>query len=71
MNANNLSREHQARESADRIVRATGISRGLARSIADAAVRRRDVARLAIQKGWPVDWDCIEGPDGRLPLACI
>ncbi len=57
----------------DRIMRAirdrTGISRGVAEEIADAVVRGREVARLAIQKGWPLDGDEIIGPQGTLALT--
>jgi hypothetical protein len=46
----------------------TGIGRRVAEDIADAIIRNRDLARLAIQKGWPLDRDIIEGPRGVFPV---
>lgn len=43
---------------------ATGLSRGVSEDIADAIVRNREVERLAIQKGWPLQDGVIEGPSG-------
>jgi hypothetical protein len=49
---------------------ATGIGRGVAEDIASAVVRGRELARLALQKGWPVDEaGYVVGPKGRYPLA--
>jgi hypothetical protein len=57
----------------DRIMRVirdrTGVSRGVAEAIADALVRGREVNRLAIQKGWPIQDDDIIGPQGTLALT--
>jgi len=57
----------------DRLMRhireVTGVSRGVAGDIADALVRGRDVPRLAIQKGWPIEGDAIIGPEGSLDMA--
>ena len=46
----------------------TGESRGVATEIADAIVRGRDVERLALQKGWPLDGSKIIGPQGDLSV---
>lgn len=46
----------------------TGVSRSVATDIADAVVRGREVKRLAVQKGWPVDNGVIIGPQGELAL---
>lgn len=57
----------------DRLMRVirekTGVSRGVSEDIADAIVRGREVARLAIQKGWPIQDDEIVGPNGTLTLT--
>lgn len=59
----------------DRVMRfireATGISRSVAEDIADAFVRGRDIPRLTIQKGWPVEDDAIVGPQGTLELSKV
>lgn len=59
----------------DRIMRRireeTGISRGLAEEIADAVVRGREVGRLALQKGWPVEDGVIVGPNGDMSLDAV
>jgi hypothetical protein len=47
----------------------TGLSRGVAESIADALVRGRDVEGLAIQKGWPLEDSVVTGPDGTSTLS--
>lgn len=47
---------------------ATGLSRGMSESIVDALVRGREVERLAVQKGWPLDGDRITGPAGEMTL---
>ena len=49
----------------------TGLSRGVSEDIADAIVRGREVERLALQKGWPLQEGVLEGPAGSLPLAEI
>lgn len=46
----------------------TGVSRGVATDIANAIVRNREVDRLAIQKGWPVERGVITGPQGTLAV---
>lgn len=66
-----MNRKHEAKQIAQRIVACTGIARGTALAIADAAARRRDLPRLATQKGWPVEFGRIEGPAGMLPLTMI
>ena len=47
---------------------ATGISRSQAEDIADAIIRNREIERLAIQKGWPVEDGQIVGPNGSINL---
>lgn len=47
----------------------TGISKSLSLDIAGAVVRGRDVTRLTLQKGWPIDEDTIEGPKGKLAVS--
>jgi len=65
------SKERKA-ERISKIIRdATGLSKGIAEAIADAIVRRREIARLAIQKGWPIVQDTIEGPGGSIPLDAV
>lgn len=49
----------------------TGVSRGVAEDIADAIVRNRDVPRLALQKGWPMEDGEIVGPQGALDVAKV
>ncbi len=49
----------------------TGLSRGLAENIADAVVRNREVERLAIQKGWPIEGGEIIGPEGSMDVAAL
>lgn len=49
----------------------TGVSRGVAGDIADAVVRNRELDRLALQKGWPMQDGVIEGPSGTLPISEI
>lgn len=59
----------------DRVMRfirdETGLSRGLSEQIADAFVRGREVERLAVQKGWPIENGVITGPQGSLELGKI
>lgn len=50
---------------------ATGLSRGVSEDIADAVVRNREVERLAIQKGWPIESGVIEGPSGTIKLEDV
>lgn len=44
----------------------TGISKKVAEDIADAVIRKRDLPRLALQKGWPMKEDVVEGPKGSV-----
>lgn len=44
----------------------SGVGIGVARDIADAVIRKRDVERLARQKQWPVSDGHIEGSKGKL-----
>lgn len=55
-----------------RVIRdATGLSRGVSEDIADAVVRNREVERLAVQKGWPLEGGVIEGPAGTIKLEDV
>jgi len=65
------TKEHKVERISKKIRDATGLSKGVSEAIADAFVRGREVARLAIQKGWPLDGDIIEGPTGTLSLEAI
>ncbi len=51
----------------------TGVSRTVSKDIADAILRKRDLAALAVQKKWPVDPDSLvlTGPQGRLNLNML
>ena len=49
----------------------TGLSRSIAEGIADAVVRGRDLSALALQKGWPVEDDALEGPQGSLTIQAL
>ena len=55
----------------DLIRKETGLSRGVAEGVADAIVRGREVDRLAVQKGWPLEDGVLEGPKGKLSVADI
>ena len=52
----------------DLIREETGLSRGVAEGIADALVRGREVDRLAVQKGWPLEDGTLTGPKGSITL---
>jgi hypothetical protein len=66
------TKQHRVEALGRRIHEATGLSKGMSESIADALVRGREVLRLAIQKGWPIsDGGVIEGPNGTLSLDSI
>lgn len=52
-----------------RIRDATGISGSKAEQIADAIVRGREVERLAVQKGWPIEDGIIKGDGGEIALS--
>lgn len=49
----------------------TGVSNGVAEDIADAVVRGREVERLAMQKGWPMEGSDLKGPSGSMSLSDI
>lgn len=72
-NAFKFEPKEKKQSKVDRIMRVirekTGVSRGVAEDIADALVRGRDVPRLAIQKGWPIEEGSIIGPEGTLDVA--
>jgi hypothetical protein len=46
----------------------TGIARRVAEDIADAVLRGRNLAGLALQKRWPMVDGIIEGPRGTFPV---
>lgn len=48
---------------------ATGLSRTMSEEIADAIVRGREVDRLAMQKGWPIEHGTLTGPKGTVDLS--
>jgi len=52
---------------------AIGVSKGVAEDIADAFIRHRDLAALALQKGWGIEVDGtkLDGPRGTLDLATV
>lgn len=59
-------------ERVKKIIRdATGLSGGKSEQIADAIVRGREVERLAIQKGWPIEDGVIHGDGGSIALSDI
>ena len=59
-------------ENLTKVIReATGLSKGMSESIADAVVRGREVERLALQKNWPIVDGVIEGPGGQLALTSL
>jgi len=63
------TKKHRVEKLTDQLRKLTGISKTLAKDVADAAVRGRDLARLALQKGWPVDErNNIVGPQGKASL---
>lgn len=63
------TKKHKIERLKEVIRSATGLGKGLAEDIADAIVRGREVVRLAIQKGWPIEDGKIVGPRGSLDLA--
>jgi hypothetical protein len=65
------SKQSKVDRLAKQIREATGLGRGVSEGIADAIVRGREVARLAIQKAWPIQDGIIEGPSGELPLTAL
>lgn len=59
------TKQHRVERLRDEIREQTGISKGQAEDIADAIIRKRDLAALGRQKNWPVnDQGLIEGPKG-------
>lgn len=50
------------------ISKGTGVGRNVSEDIADAIIRNRNLSALAIQKGWPMSDDTIEGPLGSLSV---
>lgn len=63
------TKEHKVEQVTKAIRDATGLSKGMSESIADAYVRGREVERLALQKNWPIENGVIVGPNGQLPLG--
>jgi hypothetical protein len=52
-----------------RVIRdGTGLSGGISEQIADAIIRGREVDRLALQKGWPVEDGVIYGDKGSMKV---
>ena len=49
----------------------TGVGIGVAKDMADAVIRNRDLDRLAHQKGWPASNGHIEGPKGNLSFKDV
>lgn len=49
----------------------TGLSGGVAKEIADAIVRGRNLEALALQKNLPVDGGTVEGPKGNISVDKI
>lgn len=62
-------KEHKVERIAKALREATGLSKGVTQDIADAVIRGREVERLAVQKGWPVEGDRVVGPEGSMTLA--
>ncbi len=62
------TKEHKVERARDVIRQHTGLSKSMAEAIADALVRGREVARLALQKNWPIENGAIHGPSGMLDL---
>jgi len=50
------------------ITKSTGVGRNVSEDIADAIIRNRNLSALAVQKGWPMSDDTIEGPLGNLSV---
>jgi len=66
------TKQHKVEKLRDAIREATGISKSQAESIADSILRKRDLAALAVQKGWPVNEDgLIEGPSGTFDPTSV
>jgi hypothetical protein len=59
------TKQHKVEKLRDAIREQTGVSKGQAEDIADAILRKRDLAALGRQKSWPVnDEGQVEGPKG-------
>ena len=65
---NKEKKEHKVDRFLKELRDATGISKSQAADIADAYVRGREVNRLAIQKGWPLEDFVVTGPEGTFDL---
>lgn len=65
------TKQHKVERFMKTIRDATGLSRGQAEAIADAYVRGREVDRLAIQKGWPLENGIVTGPSGTFDLSTL
>lgn len=64
-------KQHRVERFTQTIRDATGISKGQAEDIADAFVRGREVNRLALQKGWPLENFVVTGPEGTFDLQTL
>jgi hypothetical protein len=65
------TKSHKVDKMADNIKSITGISKTMSQAIADAIVRGRDVARLALQKGWPIEDGVVNGPNGDWTVPTV
>ena len=61
-------KEHKVERLMKEIRDTTGISKTQAEDIADAFIRGREVERLALQKGWPIEDLVVMGPQGKCNL---
>ncbi len=62
------TKEHRVDRLKKVLREATGLSGGVSEQIADAYVRGREVERLALQKGWPVEDGVVTGDSGQYDL---
>ena len=65
------TKQHKAERVSQYIRDVTGLQKGTAYAIADAFVRGRDVNRLSVPKGWPVEEGVITGPNGSMPVFAL
>ena len=65
------TKQHRVEKLRDTIRDATGLSKGMSEAIADAIVRGREVDRLALQKGWPIEHGLITGPSGEFAYNAV
>jgi predicted GNAT family acetyltransferase len=65
------TKEHKVERVRDVIREQTGLSKNQSHDIADAYVRGREIARLALQKNWPIENGVITGPKGTLALSAL